>query len=120
MTQSHVLGIVQNWDIYAAFIIPLLFPVAIAYIWPWWKDELGWTMVLVDLLLSAALLPSFLHRALGVPINTYVFQWIVVISVGLIPIVIIWRTIVVFKTQKQAVREVRRRKSRHAAEETNV
>lgn len=113
MTQARLLADLAYWGVDAAFIASVLFPltglphfrmwrfsVRIGF-WPWWRSDWGWNLVCFDAVVALALLPSFLRRVFGLAPDTYLFQWIVVISLWQIPAIIIWRVLMIWSAQRR-------------------
>lgn len=102
MNQAHMAVNLINWGANVAFLVPFLFPFYIRLIWAWHKDEWGWNIVTLDMAVSIALLPSFVHRVIGVNVNTALFAWIVAGSIWAIPIIVIWRSVMIWRKQRHA------------------
>ena len=100
MDQKQIAIDLINWGVDFAFLIPFLFPAYIRLIWAWEKDEWGWNIVLLDLAVSLAILPSFGHRVFGVNVSRIFFIWLVACSIWLIPIIVVWRSIMIWKKQR--------------------
>lgn len=100
MTQGQILADLINWGIDAAFLFPFLFPAYIRLIWAWEKDEWGWNIVTLDLAVSLALLPSFYRRVFGVDGDRTFFLWLVTISLWAIPAIIVWRSVMIWRRQR--------------------
>jgi hypothetical protein len=100
VTQGHIILDLLNWGVNAAFLVPFLFPLVIRTIWAWEKDEWGWNIICLDLCVASALLPSFVHKMFQVNIATYFFGWFQVASIWLVPVIIIWRALLIFQKQR--------------------
>jgi hypothetical protein len=76
---------------------------AILVLWavaPWWRSAIGRNALAMDSALALTLLPSVIHHALGVSsADTPLFAWFSVISFGLVPIVIVWRVVLILRIQ---------------------
>lgn len=72
--------------------------------WPWWKTQLGWSIMLKTIAIGLALLPSELMIWLG---RAYVarqawLQWFTVGAVAVIPLILAWRLIVIYRYQRNS------------------
>jgi hypothetical protein len=103
VTQGRlILDLIED-GINVAFIVTLLFPflgLPKVGIWPWWQHDWGWNMVAFDVCVALALLPSWLRRVLGVDPNTYIFGWVVAISIWAIPCIVLWRVLLIWQAQR--------------------
>ena len=59
----------------------------------------GRNIVSLEMALALALLPGVLHREVGLPVNTFLYGWIVVAAIFAAGIIVVWRGFIVFKTQ---------------------
>jgi hypothetical protein len=116
VTQYHLLADIINAGVFAAFIVSLLFPLvglpALKFwphwrigFWPWWKTGFGINVVSLEFVIAVALLPSFLHRIAGLSATTYAFLWLQAVSICLVPVVIIWRAVIIWHAQRDPARE---------------
>ena len=91
-----------EWSVNLAFWASVAFPFVIAVIWPWWKDWFGQTMVAVDTCFAGAALGLVLRYDWGV--KSVSLAWADAIALSLSFLVIVWRTVMIFRQQR--VREV--------------
>jgi hypothetical protein len=106
--QPHILYEIGSYGAQAGFWAAFLFPVVTAFYWPWWRHPWGWTIVGLDFAIALALLGGILVIEFGmVPGSTpgHVFSWIEAIALWLIPVIIVWRAVLTFITQRQGRRE---------------
>jgi hypothetical protein len=101
MTQEQLAIDLINWGVDVAFLVPFLFPAYIRLIWAWEKDEWGWNIILLDLAVSLAILPTFVHRVAGVRFSTPVFLWLEAASLWFIPMIIVWRSVMIWRKQRR-------------------
>lgn len=99
MTQLHFLTVWGIWAGGTAFWSCLTWPLVVRFIWPWWKDAWGWNMVIKTEMISLALLASTLHYEFGVK-NISVLLWTTVFAITAIPSVLLWRTWLIWRTQR--------------------
>lgn len=88
-----------EWAVNVAFWAAVVFPVVTAFIWSWWLDWWGRSMIALDLVAGGVALPYMLSvdwRVHGIALD-----WILVVSIGLGPLVIAWRTVMIFLTQRR-------------------
>lgn len=92
----------QDWEdaaIGVAFWVCLLWPLGVRFFWPWQRDAWGWNMVLKTEMIAVALLPAILRVEFGVQPGLGLL-WVAVVAVTLIPLVILWRTWIIYKAQR--------------------
>jgi hypothetical protein len=99
LTQLQLLTDWANDAAPVAFWVCALWPALTCWFWPWWQHQWGWNMVIKTELIAVALLASVLRREFGVH-NMYVLGWTIVSSLTLIPIVIAWRTVLIWRAQR--------------------
>lgn len=95
-------------SVQVAFWVCVAWPFIVRTFWPWNRDEWGWNMVIKTWLIAVALFPYVLQYEFAVR-RGLALQWVVVIAVTLIPLVIAWRTWIIWQAQ---VRGARRREER--------
>lgn len=88
-----------EWSVNFAFWGAVAFPVVIRRVWPWWRDWFGQTMVAVDLCFAAACLGLVLRYDFG--IRFAVLAWIDAIGLSLSFLVLVWRTVMIFRAQRR-------------------
>ena len=108
MTQMQVLVVWAHVAAGAAFWTCLLWPALVRAFWPWHRSEWGWNMVVKVELIALALLAGVLHTEFGVPLGWPVL-WTEVIAVTLIPLAVIWRTLIIWRAQRDGARDERLR-----------
>lgn len=98
MQPDHALLIYDHVLINAAFIISVLFAPVVSAFWPWWQEQWGQNIVALELCIAGTLLSSFLFVDFG--INTVVLQWVTAGFLTLVPLVIVWRTALIWYAQR--------------------
>jgi hypothetical protein len=88
-----------QWVLNITFWSSVAFVLVTTMLWPWWQDWFGQTMIAFDLCISGATLPSLLSVDWGVH-GTF-RAWVTIIFLGLAPLVIGWRTFMIFRTQRR-------------------
>jgi hypothetical protein len=104
VTQLHFL---RDWVVWAsgvAFWVCLFWPAVIRLFWPWHRDEWGWNMVIKTELIAIALLSTTLHYEFGIQPGL-VLEWIAVAAVTAIPVVVTWRTWIIYRAQQAGASE---------------
>ena len=90
------------------FYSGILAPMAMSWFWPWWRSELGWSIVAKTLALSMALLPAMLVYWFG--LNTITsspaLRWFSLTALAAVPVIVWWRVWVIFKAQRDGSRNV--------------
>jgi hypothetical protein len=104
VTQIQLQLDLSNWFVNLAFWVCLAFPAVTAIYWPWWHDIWGWSIVILELLVPLALLAGVLRIDFGLrTLNLLTFGWIELAALGLIPLVVIHRTWLIWHRQRKAV-----------------
>lgn len=112
MTEAHVLLLVEEIAIQAAFWASCLFPVVTALFWPWWESEWGWNIIALEIAIAVTLLPDIMIIEFGMkPGSTpgHALLWTSAISLCLVTVVIVWRAVVIFRSQRAGLRRDRKR-----------
>ena len=102
MTDAAILAHFDEFVIQFLFWAGVVAVSVVSIFWPWWKTDLGRTIVLEISCLCAALFPSTLELELGVNANTIFWQWWVGITFFGAAIVTLWRIPVIWKYQRYA------------------
>lgn len=111
MTQEQLIADISDVVILYTFWVTALVPVAVASFWRWWRHELGWTFVIMDVLLALALSPAAARRMFGIPITSPGFEWFTLAAIALIAPVTVWRVSVLWRVQRGPRNPRRRRKA---------
>jgi len=88
-----------EWAVNLAFWSAIAFPFLIIWVWPWWRDWMGQTMVAMDYCLAAATFSLVLRYDFGVTFTS--LAWVDVIALATIPAVLAWRSVMIFRTQRK-------------------
>jgi hypothetical protein len=94
-----------EWAVIFAFVVPAAFPLIVSRFWPWWEDDLGVNLVMMDASVAIAAFPAFLHYILNAPINAIGYQYLRNIALTAVPCIVIWRMIIIYRTQREGARE---------------
>ena len=81
------------------FYSALLFPLVVATFWPWWKSELGWSIVAADVAYAVAVFPAMLSYWFGITLPAWLL-WASVVALWLVPPVVAWRASVLWRVQR--------------------
>lgn len=98
---SAALLAISHAEVMTGFWVSLAFPLVTRLFWPWNESWWGWNIVLLDLSISGTLFPSWLYLTFGVG-NTGL-QMVQVIFLGLVIANIVWRGVIIWRTQRRAV-----------------
>ena len=98
MTQAQFLADAGQRLINGVFIVSVLFPVVTTFFWAWWRSEWGWNIILLEACIAATLLPTVLLIDFG--IDDIPLRWIQAVSLLLVGMVIIWRGLLIWRTQR--------------------
>ena len=99
MSQQTALRI----DIQAIFYTSLLFTVAVSTFWPWWRSQLGWSIIAKSLALTVAVLPAMIAYWFGPAIyarNPWL-GWLSIGAMATIPAILAWRAWVLWQVQRK-------------------
>src|SRR5215472_16862785 len=88
---SPILVDLADWGGSVAFWAPVALIMITSVIWPWWKSFWGLNIVLLEVAISLALLPSILFIDFNVHLNTTFGAWLVVLSLWSVGAIIVWR-----------------------------
>jgi hypothetical protein len=105
MTQARLISDLINWGINAAFIAALLFPFVVRTYWAWEKSDWGINIVSLELLIALALLPLWVRHITGYGGNMYFYGWLEAASLWGIPVIILWRAIIIWRNQRYKLAE---------------
>lgn len=87
-------------EVVTTFFTSVAFIVVYTVFARWWRSAFGRSMVAFDAALSLALLPSVVHHITGTSsVESAPFAWFTVASLGAVPCVIAWRTVIVVRAQ---------------------
>ena len=80
------------------------FVIAVSFFWPWWRSQLGWSIVAKSLALAAAVLPSMLVYWFGAGVYADVpwLAWVAIGALWLVPPILAWRVAVIWHAQRRA------------------
>jgi hypothetical protein len=90
-----------EWTVNATFWAAVLFPVLIGFIWPWWRDWWGQNMISLDLCIAGATFASVLRYDFGV--HSIALAWVDVVFLALVFFILVWRCVMIFRTQRAGV-----------------
>jgi hypothetical protein len=83
----------------AVFYTALAFTAAVSCFWPWWKSQLGWTIVAKSLALAVATLPAMLFYWYSGRSPAWL-DWVSVCALWSIPVILAWRAYVLWQVQR--------------------
>jgi hypothetical protein len=100
VTQAQLLADLTHDVVVVAFFASVAFVATYTALARWWKSEIGRALVMLDSGLALALAPAVLHRAFGLALSESLgFAWYYFGSLTVVALAIIWRTVIVAKTQ---------------------
>jgi hypothetical protein len=89
----------------SAFFACVLFVIVYTAVAPWWRTPMGRNIVSLDLVTALALLPSALHWIFSITVYfSEWYAWFSYSAVGLVPVVIAWRAVILVRLQLRAAR----------------
>lgn len=101
MTQLQFLLDWIQYAVVVAFCVSLILPFASMSFWKWWRDSFGINLNLKDFAVALALLAAFLHYVFGInPMETW-FKWLQAVAITAIPVVLVWRFIIIYREQRR-------------------
>ena len=81
------------------FWVCVAFPLVVSFVWPWWKSEWGWNIILLEAAIALTLLRGVLISEFGFAFGSLPLLWVAVLSLTLVPIVVVWRGFLIIRTQ---------------------
>lgn len=96
---NYTLLDISRAEVIAGFWASLMFPFVTRLFWPWNESWWGWNTVLLELSIAGTLFPSWLFLTFHV--NNAGLQWCQVTFLGLVVVNVIWRTVMIWRTQRQ-------------------
>jgi len=103
VTQAHFLADLDTVLFHAVFFTALLFPAVTAFFWNWWDSAWGVNIVLLEACIAVTLLPGWLFLAFG--IDNWALRWVQAVSFAMVGVVIIWRGVLIWRTQAAGARK---------------
>jgi hypothetical protein len=106
-----------DWIQYAELIIfwlGIVAPAVTALFWRWWSSVWGWTICGLEICISGLLLQASLEQMFGLVLTVFstAWLWLDAVLISCVGLIIVWRTIVIFQTQRSGLDEdVPRRQS---------
>jgi hypothetical protein len=100
VSQAQVVYDAAKYAVWFTFLASVAFPVVTALFWPWWKSAWGWNIVTLEICIALALLFPWLST-FGVYVSgNYAAEWADVASVALIGFIVAWRTVMIWRAQR--------------------
>lgn len=102
MTQAQLIHDLDEYVIWFSFLLSVLFAPLATMMWPWWKHPWGINIISLEVAIAFALLPAWLSIAFGLRrADVYVFAWVQLASLVLVGLVIAWRLVLIWRTQRR-------------------
>lgn len=95
--------ILHNYDVVlvqAGFWVSLAFVLVVSTYWPWWKTDVGWTIILEAVGLGLLLMPSTTGLEFGWNTSDLFWQWFVAICFTFVFVIMPWRAVVIWRRQR--------------------
>jgi hypothetical protein len=88
------------WVTKVTFFSAIAFVAGYSLLAPWWRRSIGWTIVLLDLVIAVLLLPDMLLDLLGIDVEGSEFWTLFVLAViACVPLIIAWRFVILARAQ---------------------
>lgn len=86
------------------FYSALGFVIVVSVWWPWWKSQLGWSIIAKSLALAVAVLPAMITYWFGPGVYKEVpwLGWVAIAALWVIPPILAWRAVVIWQAQRKA------------------
>lgn len=97
MRAAHEVGL---WLISLVFWLSVAFPVLVSAFWPWWESWWGRNLVALEACIALDLLPEILIIYFHMGVDIVFFEWFQDGALALTCLVIIWRFIMTWQTQR--------------------
>ena len=105
MGTAHLQADIGTVIVQVTFWVSLLFPVVIGrWVWKWWAAQdrtMGWLLMSMEILLTAAFLVPVLRMLLGIPLASTGFGWFSLAVVAAIPLRTIWLGVMIWRIQRK-------------------
>ena len=88
--------------IQAIFYTSVLFVAAVSAFWPWWRSQLGVTIIAKTLCLTVAVFPAMLTYWSGYHPPHWV-SYAAIYALWLIPPILVWRAVVLWQVQRRVL-----------------
>jgi hypothetical protein len=88
----------------AIFYTSILFTAAVSMFWPWWRSQLGWSIIAKSFALAVAVLPAMIAYWFGTAVyarNPWL-GWLSIAAMATIPLILVWRAAVLWHVQRAA------------------
>jgi len=89
---------VTEWEVNACFIASVLFPVVTRLYWPWHESSWGWNIVMLEIGIAGAILPSWLF--IDFRVSSQTLELLQVISLALVFVNVVWRAVMIYRSQR--------------------
>jgi hypothetical protein len=100
MSQVHLLNHAAAIILHAVSCLGIAFALGVSFFWPWWKTDLGWTVVLEAVAISVVLFPYDMHTWFNIRVDTLPWLWEQVLGTALVGLVLIWRFVIIWIIQR--------------------
>ena len=105
MTQAQFLADASEWVVQGAFWCSLAFIAWYSILAPWWRSSVGRAIIALDTAIALATLPSTIGLIFGAEVvASRFFQWLTVCAFACIPVITIWRCVIVWRLQRHGAR----------------
>ncbi len=99
MTQAELLAEIGTVLVHVTFWVSAAYIAGVSTFWPWWKTDLGWTIVLEAAAIMVVLLPFELHALFGLDPGGLAFTWLRLAAFAAVPVILVWRFVVTLVIQ---------------------
>ena len=100
MTQLQILDDLEIIVTQVVFWVSVGFVLGVSTFWPWWKNDLGWTIIIKTACITGILVPFILHLYFGINESTLFWRWTTLVLFSMIAIVMAWRFTVLWVIQR--------------------
>lgn len=102
MTQLQFLRDWIEWMEIVVFWVSALAPIITSFFWKWWMSIWGWNIISLEVCIFGLLLRPAIHLTFGISGNpsSIPWAWEQAILFTCIAPLIIWRTVVIYHTQR--------------------
>jgi hypothetical protein len=88
------------WVAKVTFFAALGFIAGYSVLARWWRTSIGWTIVLLDLVIAVLLIPDMLLELFGINVTGDEFWTLfVLIAIACVPLIIAWRFTILARAQ---------------------
>jgi hypothetical protein len=104
VSQAQLLADASNVLVLVIFTVSVLFTPVVSLYWPWWKNDLGRSIVSKSIAMALVFLFPALHLMFDGEFRTAPYQWFELACFALVPVIFVWRAVAIWRLQRNGAR----------------